>query len=152
MTEIRAREDRTTEEAAQRRRRDNTTIDGGQRLKLSIDPKVQARLKAEGRTGYWAIKDSARMLQLTQQDDYDPVDGVATVPTRSLADGSRVEMVLLSKKTAFINEDRAEAEKTRRATEDALIQGKSPTDPTAGDDSFYADEANSISRGGRTPP
>jgi hypothetical protein len=152
VTEDRARADRITEEATQRRRRNDSTIDGSQRKKLAIPPEVEQRLKAEGRTPRWAIKDSARMLQLTQQDDYDPVDGVATVPTRNLADGARVEMILLSKPSAFINEDKAKAEKTRGEIEAAAVQGRNPTDPNAANASFYADEANSISRGGSRSP
>lgn len=148
MTEVRTRTDRKTEEAAQRRRRSDTTIDGGQRLKLAIPPEVEARLKEQGRTARWAVKDSARMLQLTQQDDYDPVEGVKTVPTRSLADGSRIEMMLLSKPTAFIEEDRAKAEKRRAELEKALMRGKNPADPIAGNVDFYVDEATQLRRGG----
>lgn len=152
MTEQRVREDRKTEEATQRRRRDNNTIDGTQRKKLSISPEVEARLKAEGRTPRWAVKDSARMQQLTQQDDYDPVEGVDPVPTRSLADGSGVEMILLSKPTDFIEDDRAKAEKVRKGTERDMLRGNIPADPNAGDDRFYADAANSISHGGSRSP
>jgi len=142
MTENRVRADRQTEETAQRRRRDDTTLDGGRRLKLAIPPEVEERLKAEGRTPRWVLKDSARMLQLTQQDDYDPVDGVAPVPTRSLADGSRVEMILLSKPTAFIEADRIKADKPRREYEAALERGN-----TGGGD-FYADPDHKLTRGG----
>jgi hypothetical protein len=151
MTEQRERADRQTEERQERRRRSDTTIDGSQRQKLAIPPEVEARLKEEGRTPRWAIKDSARMAQLTKQDDYDVVSGVKTVPTRSLADGSRIEMILLSKPTAFIEEDRAKAEKPRRETEQALVRGRNPQDPIADDDRFYADSSNSISRGARSP-
>lgn len=148
MTETREREDRMTEEATERRRRRDDTIDGSKRQKLAIPPEVEARLKAEGRTPRWAIKDSARMLQLTEQDDYDPVEGVPTVPTRSLADGSRIEMMLLSKPTAYIEADRKKAEKPRQEMEAALLRGKLPQGPAAGDDSFYADPANKLTRGG----
>lgn len=148
MIEQREREDRQTEEAAQRRRRSDDTIDGSQRLKLAIPPEVAARLKEQGRTPRWAVKGSARMLQLTEQDDYDPVEGVQTVPTRSLSDGSPIEMMLLSKPTAFIAQDRAKADKPRVDFEEALMRGKNPQDPTAGNDSFYADPANKLKRGG----
>lgn len=148
MTEQRERTDRITEETAERRRRRDDTIDGSKRQKLAIPEHVAQRLKEEGRTPRWAVKDSARMLQLTEQDDYDPVEGVPTVPTRSLADGSRIEMMLLSKPTAFIEEDRAKAETPRKELEEALLRGKNPEDPIAGDDSFYADQANQLRRGG----
>jgi hypothetical protein len=48
MTDVRGRADRQTEVRQERRRRSDTTIDGGQRLKLAIPPEVEARLKAEG--------------------------------------------------------------------------------------------------------
>jgi hypothetical protein len=148
MTEIRERADRRTEEATERRRRRDDTIDGGKRLKLSIPPAVEARLKAEGRTPRWAVKDSARMMQLTQQDDYDPVEGVEAVPTRSLADGSRVDMILLSKPTAFIEEDRRKADAPRKEVEASILRGAIPNDPHAGSVQFYTDEANKLTRGG----
>lgn len=150
MTDLRVREDRKTEETAQRRRRDDATIDGSQRLKLAIPPEVAARLKSEGRTPRWAIKDSARMEQLTKFDDYDPVDGVATVPTRSLRDGERIEHILLSKPTAFIEDDRAKAEAGRREQEDNALAGQVPGDPNAG--GFYTDPANKLERRGQRGP
>lgn len=147
MTDERGRTDRQTEERQQRRRRSDDTIDGGQRKKLAIPPEVEARLKEQGRTPRWAIKDSARMLQLTKMDDYDTVDGVDTVPTRG-GDGKPVEMILLSKPTAFIEEDRAKAERPRKELEDMAMAGNNPGDPIAGNDSFYADKANKITRRG----
>jgi hypothetical protein len=152
MTEVRARADRTTEEATQRRRRDDLTIDGSQRLKLPIPPEVSERLKAEGRTPYWANDEGNRIYQLTKMDDYDKVEGVAPVTVVvNQKTGETCQAHLLSKPTRFVEEDRQKVEAARRETEAALLRGKNPNDPIAGDDSFYADEANSIRRGVRSP-
>jgi hypothetical protein len=152
MTEDRTRADRTTQEAAQRRRRSDTTIDGSQRLKLAIPPEVQARLKAEGRTPYWANDEGNRIEQLTVHDDYDKVEGVEPVTVVvNQKTGETCRTHLLSKPTRFVEDDRKKVEAVRRETEAALLRGKNPNDPIAGDDSFYADEANSIRRGVSSP-
>jgi hypothetical protein len=155
MTEARGRADRQTEERTERRRRSDTTIDGGQRLKLAIPPEVQARLKAEGRTPRWVVKDSARMTQLTKRDDYDPVDGVEPVTTRNLSDGARVEMILLSKPTRFIEADKAKADEPRREVEKSFLRGKVPGESHGHDDRYssgYVDEASNITHGGLGSP
>ena len=152
MTELRTRADRITEETTQRRRRSDLTIDGSQRLKLVIPPEVQARLKAEGRTPYWANDVGNRIEQLTVRDDYDKVEGVEPVTTvLDRKTGETCRTHLLSKPTAFIEEDRAKAEKPRRETEEQLLRGKNPGDPIAHNEAFYAVEGNSISHGGRSP-
>ncbi len=143
MTDIRTREDRITEEAAERRRRKDTTIDGSQRLKLAIPPKVQAELDAAGREGRWVLADSDRMYALTQQDDYDRVEGVEPVTTRRLNDGTSAKMVLMSKPKAFLDEDRARLEEKRAGTEKAQITGSE----LAPD--MYVDKATSIQHGER---
>lgn len=152
MTDQYVREDRISEERQERRRRSDTTIDGGQRLKLAIPPDVKARLKQEGREPRWINDEGNRMHNLTQLDDYDRVDGVEPVVVGTTKEGAPIKSYLCSKPKAFLAEDRAKMEQRRQETEKALIRGKNPNDPTAGDDSFYADEANSISRGGRSPP
>ncbi len=149
MTELRARPDRITEETAQRRRRSDTTIDGSQRLKLVIPPAVAERLKAEGRTPYWANDVGNRIEQLTVHDDYDRVDGVEPVTTViDRKNGETCRTYLLSKPTAFVEEDRAKAEQPRRATEEQLLQGHIPNDSTAGSPDRYVVEGTKITRGG----
>jgi hypothetical protein len=143
MTEDRTRADRTTEETAQRRRRDDTNIDGGKRLKLAIPARVQAELDAAGRQGRWVLADSDRMYALTEQDDYDRVDGVEPVTTRRLNDGSPVNMVLLSKPKAFIAEDKAKLEELRAGKEKAQLTG---SDLAPG---VYVDGAAEIKHGER---
>jgi hypothetical protein len=152
MAEARAREDRKTEEAAQRRRRSDTTIDGSQRLKLAIPPEVEARLKDEGRTPRWINDEGNRIHNMTKLDDYDRVDSVPPVVVGTTKEGKPIKAYLHSKPTAFIEEDREKAEAPRRDFEKSLERGKNPNDPIAGNDSFYADAANSISRGDRRSP
>ena len=152
MTDTRTRETREQEVRQERRRRTDTTIDGGQRLKLAVPPEVEARLKAEGRTPRWINDEGNRMHQLTKLDDYDKVEGVDPVPVGTDKEGKPIYAHLCSKPTAFIEEDRAKLDEPRKETERALLRGKNPDDPIAGNDSFYADEANAITRGGRRSP
>jgi hypothetical protein len=151
MAETRAREDRQTEETAQRRRRDNTTIDGSQRLKLAIPPEVAKRLQDEGREPRWVNDEGNRMHNLTQLDDYDRVEGVDARVVGTTKEGTPIKAHLCSKPKAFIEEDRRKADAPRVEFEKALERGKNPNDPIAGNDSFYADPANKISRGARSP-
>jgi hypothetical protein len=149
VTEARERTDRITEEATQRRRRDDNTIDGGQRLKLAIPPEVEQRLKEQRRTPRWVNDEGNRLHNLTQLDDYDRVEGVEPRVVGTTKDGQPIKAYLCSKPQAFIEEDRTKADAPRVEFEKALERGKLPNDPIAGNDSFYADPANSISRGNR---
>jgi hypothetical protein len=151
MTEDRTRADRTTEEATQRRRRDNNTIDGSQRLKLAIPPEVEARLKAEGKEPRWINDEGNRLHNLTVLDDYDRVDGIEPRVVGKDEAGQPIKAYLCAKPAAFVAADREAADAPRRELEKALVRGKNPDDPIAGDDSFYADPANKISHGGRSP-
>ena len=152
MTEQRARVDRQNEEAAKRRRRDDTTIDGSWRLKLAVPPEVEARLKAEGRQARWINDEGNRIHNLTRLEDYDRVDGVEPVTVGTNKDGQPIKSYLHSKPIAFIREDQEKLDSKRRETEVALLRGKNPQDPITGDESFYADGANSIAHGGRRSP
>ncbi len=152
MTETRTRVDRISEERTERRRRNDTTIDGSQRLKLAIPPEVEARLKAEGRTPRWINDEGNRIHNLTQLDDYDRVDGVEPVTVGTTKEGAPIKAFLHSKPEAFIREDQEKLDSKRRETEAALLRGKNPQDPITGDESFYADKANTISHGGRRSP
>jgi hypothetical protein len=143
---------RKDEVAQERRRRSDVTIDGGQRLKLAVPPEIEARLKAEGRTLRWINDEGNRMHNLTRLDDYDKVAGVPPVVVGTTKEGKPIKAHLCSKPTAFIEEDKAKMDEPRREIERALLRGKNPTDPIAGDESFYADAANQITHGGRRSP
>lgn len=147
------RTERKDEVRQERRRRSDSTIDAGQRLKLAIPPEIEARLKAEGRTPRWAVDQGNRIHRLTVQDDYDRVEGVEPVPVIvNRKTGEVANQILLSKPSAFLDEDRAKADAPRREMEAALLRGKNPRDPIAADDNFYAVEGNKISHGGRRSP
>jgi len=155
MTEgtLSVRTERKDEVRQERRRRSDATLDGSQRRKLAIPPEVEARLKEEGRTPRWAIDTGSRIHQLTVQDDYDKVEGVEPVPVViNRKTGEVANQVLLSKPTAFIDEDRRKMDEPRREMERALLRGKNPEDPIAARDDFYAVEGNQISHGGRRSP
>jgi hypothetical protein len=156
MTGPRGRVDRQTEERTERRRRSDVTIDGGQRLKLAIPPEVAERLKAEGRTPRWVNDEGNRMHNLTRLDDYDKVAGVDPVPVGTTKEGKPIKAHLCSKKTAYIEIDKAKLDERRKETERAMLRGKVPGDPSTGQDDRYSssfvDEASSIRRGGLGPP
>lgn len=148
MTELRQREDRKTEEAAQRRRRSDDTIDGGQRLKLAIPEAVAARLKAEGRTPRWVNDEGNRIHNLTKLDDYDRVDGVEPVVVGTTKEGHPIKSYLHSKPTEFVREDQEKLDAKRRETEAALMRGKNPDDPISTDSNFYVASGTKLQRGG----
>lgn len=152
MTEQRGRVDRQTQERQERRRRNDTTIDGGQRLKLAIPLAVEQRLKAEGRQPRWINDEANRIHNMTVLDDYDRVDDVEPVVVGTSKEGAPIKAYLHSKPLDFVREDQEKLDRTRRETEAALLRGKNPQDPINGDSSFYADTANSISHGGRRSP
>lgn len=152
MTATSGRQSRQAEVQTERRRRSDTTIDGSQRLKLAIPPEVAERLKREGRTPRWVNDVGNRMHNLTRMDDYDKVPGVAPVVVDTTKEGKPIKAYLCSKPNAFIEEDKAKREASRRETEQALLRGKNPNDPITGSDSFYADPANSIRHGDRSSP
>lgn len=152
MTDTRGRADRQTEERHQRRRRSDANLDGGQRLKLAIPPDVEARLKAEGRIPRWVNDEGNRMHNLLKLDDYDKVEGVPPVVVGTTKEGKPLKAHLCSKPADFIKEDEAKRDESRRETERALLRGKNPEDPIAGNDSFYADPANRIQHGERRSP
>lgn len=149
------RTERKDQVAQQRRRRSDTTIDGGQRLKLAIPPEIEARLKEEGRTPRWINDEGNRMVQMTKYDDYDPVDGIEPVPVGTTKEGKPIIAILHSKPTAFIEEDRAKKDEPRREMERALLRGKVPGDSHGHDEKYsqgYVDEASQITHGGRRSP
>src|SRR5690349_19452234 len=153
MTEtLSLRTERKDEVAQQRRRRSDVTIDGGQRLKLAIPPKVEEELKRQGRTPRWVNDEGNRMHQMTVLDDYDKVEGVDPIPVGTTKEGKPILAHLCSKPTAFIEEDRAKMDEPRKEMERALLRGKNPDDPIAARDDFYAVEGNKISHGGRRSP
>jgi len=155
MADDRGRADRQTEVRTERRRRDDTSIDGSGRLKLSIPPEIEARLKAEGRIPRWVNDEGNRMHNLTVRDDYDKVDGVDPVIVGTTKEGKPIKAHLCSKPEAFIEEDKAKMDEPRREMERALLRGKIPGDSSSHDDRYsqaYVDEASSISHGGRRSP
>lgn len=140
---------RSVEVKAQRRRRGDETLSAAKRL--PIPPEVKKRLDEQGLTGRWVNDIDNRMHQLTKLDDYDIVEGVAPVPVGTAPDGTPIKAHLLAKPRAFIEEDRAKAEKRRGETESSLLRGQLPQSagsnprPAQGGDT-YADKANAISR------
>lgn len=143
---------RAENERQQRRRRGDEGLSAEKRL--PIPPHIQAKLQAEGRVPRWVNDVGNRVLALTQQDDYDKVEGVEPVPVVvDRKSGTTVMAHLLSKPAEFIREDQGKAEARRKLTEDAFFQrpdaadakGRNPNPATA---ERYVDEAARIRRGG----
>jgi hypothetical protein len=118
------RADRASQVASERRRRTDNT--GLPRLKLGIPEEVRAKLAAEGRTPRWVNDTGSRVADLTERDDYDPVEGVEPVKVDTDADGKPVYARLFSKRNDFIEEDRAKAEERRKEVEAGMVKGKLP--------------------------
>lgn len=157
MTDTRGHTARQDEVRQERRRRDDATIDGGQARKLAIPHDVEEKLRAAGRTPRWINVEvdkngqeiGSRLQDLTVRDDYDRVEGVEprTVVTNRKT-GETAMAYLVSKPTAFIEEDRAKKDKVRRDMEDGMLRGAVPgTNPKPGTVETYADKANKIERG-----
>ena len=116
---------------------------------MPIPPEIEARLKAQGRTPRWVNDEGNRINDLTVHDDYDKVEGVEPVPVVvDRKSGATVMAHLLSKPTAFIDEDRRKAETRRKAQEEALFthpeaagKGRAP-----GGAERYLDKATKIGR------
>lgn len=117
------RADRATQVSAERRRRDD--LSGAPRLKLAIPEETRAKLAAEGRTPRWVNDTGSRVADLTQRDDYDPVEGVDPVKVDTI-DGKPVYAKLYSKRSDFMAEDQAKADIRRREVEAGMHKGKVP--------------------------
>jgi hypothetical protein len=68
----------------------------------------------------------SRVADLTNRDDYDPVDGVEPVKVDTDVDGKPVYARLFSKRNDFIEEDRRKADARRREVEAGMAKGKLP--------------------------
>src|SRR5690349_10941725 len=127
MTENRQRTERTTEERQQRRRRHDGSLDATQNKRLAIPEEIEAELKAKGLTPRWVNDEGNRLHNLTVRDDYEKVDGVK--PVRVGTDpktGKPIMAHLCAKRSDFIAEDQAHADKRRREMERAMVKGKVP--------------------------
>ena len=151
MTNPEGRVSRKEEVRTERRRRDDATIDGSQALNLAVSPEIQRKLTAQGRTWRWVNDVGTRIKQLTEDDDWDRVEGVE--PREVVIDkakGATVKTYLLSKPVEFIREDRAKRDAARRETEKAMLEGQVPnagTAPASRPDNVYVPPGNKIERG-----
>jgi hypothetical protein len=146
------RQGRKEEVAAQRRRRGNSEMRADARLPIPED--VAAQLKAKGLVPRWVNDTGNRIYRLTEQDDYDRVEGVEPVPVgNDPFTGKPMLAHLLAKRADFIAEDRAERAKVRDNTEQSLLRGEVPggADPDnprpAGPSPTYVANGTNISRG-----
>jgi hypothetical protein len=145
------RQGRAEQVATERRRRGNSEMRADARLPIPED--VAERLKAEGLVPRWVNDTGNRIYRLTQQDDYNPVEGVDPVPVgKDPQTGLPMTAHLLAKRADFIAEDRQERAKVRDNTEQSLLRGEVPGgDPDnprpAGPSPTYVAKGTNISRG-----
>jgi hypothetical protein len=92
------------------------------------------------------------MYQLTQLDDYDKVEGVEPRSGRKDQGGEADSRASMQQANRLHRGGQAKMDEVRRETERALLRGKNPEDPIAGDDSFYADEGQPSRTGNVVPP
>jgi hypothetical protein len=142
---------RAAEETQRRRRRGNEHLMAAKRL--PIPPEVQAKLDRDGLVPRWVNDAGNRMYRLTEQDDYNKVEGVDPVPVGKDEAGQPIYAHLLAKRREFIDEDRQAADERTRALEAALIrkpeavdsagQGGNPNPATA---ERYVSDGSKITR------
>lgn len=116
----RGRPPRSEETAQRRRRRGDAGL--AKDLRLPIPPEVQAELDRRDLVPRWVNDEGGRMHRFTVQDDYDPVEGVEPVPIGTDKAGKPILAHLLAKPREFIEEDKANAAKRIRETEEALFR------------------------------
>jgi hypothetical protein len=120
---------RAAQETQRRRRRSDEGVSAAKRL--PIPPEVQAWADANDMHLRWVNDEGNRMHQLTQQDDYDKVEGVEPVPVSTGVDGKPIDAHLLAKPKQFMREDQDRAERQRKQTEDALFRSADAPDRAA---------------------
>lgn len=148
---VEQRRGRRAEETAQRRRRRGNE-DLSASARMAIPAEVQADADRNGLQLRWVNDDGNRMYQLTKLDDYDPVEGVEPVLVGQNKDGSPIKAHLLAKPKAYIAEDQALREASRKDQERAFVtdpnamQGKG-ANPNPGAGAHYVAKGSKIETG-----
>lgn len=115
---------------------------GGKGHKLAIPEEVKDRHpEMEFR---WARDDGSRMDQLTKSDDWDKVPNVKPIHGGVKASGAAMELHLLMKPKAFMEQDRAEKEAAlKRSEQDRLAHPDAKTATQSGSE-MYSVPGNKI--------
>jgi hypothetical protein len=123
-------------ETSRRRRK------GGKGHKLAIPEEVKE--KHPNMEFRWARDDGSRMDQLTKSDDWDKVPGVKPIYGGAKANGAAMELHLLMKPTAFMEQDRAEKEEAMKRSEQARLAHPDAKTATESGADVYSVPGNKI--------
>lgn len=118
---------RRAAEKAQRRRRNNGDLNPSVVMRLGLPQEV-----IDGNKDYslrWVNDEGGRIQHLTQQDDYDVVEGVDSRIVGTTGDGKPLVARLLRKPKEFAEEDRKAKLDAINAREGGLIRQASGSDP-----------------------
>lgn len=145
-TEERARASRAEETQARRRRREPGTIDRMDEMTLAIPDEVrQANPDSAFR---WVLDKPKRLHSLTVKDDWDRVEGVASIPDHADKTGQQVNLVLVKKRQEFWDEDQRAKHTARKEQEAAMLRAtKSDPQDDRPEAVSYVPEGNKINSG-----
>lgn len=118
---------RQAAEKAQRRRRNNGDLNPSVVMRLGLPQEV-----IDGNKDYslrWVNDEGGRIQHLTQQDDYDVVEGVDSRIVGTTGDGKPLVARLLRKPKEFAEEDRKAKLEAINAREGGLIKQANGADP-----------------------
>jgi hypothetical protein len=118
---------RQAAEKAQRRRRNNGDLNPSVVMRLGLPQEV-----IDGNKDYslrWVNDEGGRIQHLTQQDDYDVVEGVDSRIVGTTGDGKPLVARLLRKPKEFAEEDRKAKIEAINAREGGLIRQANGADP-----------------------
>lgn len=142
------RETRQEVVAEERRRRSAGTLDRMQHLKLAIPEKV--RQENQDYALRWINDQGNRMYFMTEQDDWNVVDGVEPIPVGTGVDNKPILARLCRKKREWFEADQREKVEATRQTERSLVSSaKSDPQDDRPDNVSYVVPGNTIS--GFTP-
>lgn len=118
---------RQAAEKAQRRRRNNGDLNPSVVMRLGLPPEVMDDNKEYSLR--WVNDEGGRIQHLTQQDDYDVVEGVDSRIVGTTGDGKALVARLLRKPKEFAEEDRKAKIEAINAREGGLIRQANGADP-----------------------
>lgn len=118
---------RQAAEKAQRRRRNNGDLNPSVVMRLGLPQEVMDDNKEYSLR--WVNDEGGRIQHLTQQDDYDVVEGVDSRIVGTTGDGKPLVARLLRKPKEFAEEDRKAKIEAINAREGGLIRQANGADP-----------------------
>lgn len=142
---------RVEQVAKERRRRNNADLDGFTTLRLGLTPEQMAEHKDFDLR--WVNDEKNRVWVLTNQDDWDVVEGIEPRPVGTDVVGKPVNAVLLRKPKVYADEDRKAKIENINRRENSVLRAANPEAAWADPDNasqqagnVYVPQGNSIQR------